>query len=191
MATPPQNLDGPVVDLLDPETWKRPAELAGYRREMGGGALGLLAVLGSATTKGRAALTRAWRRVMGTKPKIADLRFVQDDRRTFWSFAKLGSDDVSSIFGAWNVTNLSTLSVCLLRFRIRSEQSEHHVILSESHVDHVVIIRAGRMVQLDAHCIIRRKLGSAQQLFIADVFFTDNYGDEHRVRSVRFDYRGP
>ena len=41
------------------------------------------------------------------------------------------------------------------------------------------------MAEVEAHCIIKRKVQSRREPFIADVFFTDNYGDEHRVR--RFD----
>jgi len=41
------------VDWIDPETWKRPAELAGYWREIGAGVVALLTLLGSVTQKGR------------------------------------------------------------------------------------------------------------------------------------------
>jgi hypothetical protein len=39
-------------------------------------------------------------------------------------------------------------------------------------------------------CAITSLARKPRQPFVADVIFTDNLGDEHRVRSVRFNYRG-
>ena len=79
--------------------------------------MALLAVLGSVSRK---AARRSFALGVGYRTcEDSSLRFVQDDRSTFWSFAKFGFDEMSSIFGTWHVTNVSAANVWLLRFCIQ------------------------------------------------------------------------
>jgi len=177
---------------LDPNTWKPIADLADDWRIIIGSVVAVGGIITSVTRQGRKAIASVWRRLGGGKRRIADLRFVADDRVTFWSIGRLGTEEVTSISGTWHVTNVSAANVCLLRFRIRGENLEHMMISSGGQfAGQQGLVPARKMEQIDAHGIIRRKVQQPRQAFVADVIFTDNYGDDHRVRKVNFTYRGP
>jgi hypothetical protein len=53
------------------------------------------------------------------------------------------------------------------------------------------VLPAGQLSQAEIDCIARGVVRERLHPIVADVIFTDNFGDEHRVQSVRFEYRGP
>jgi hypothetical protein len=141
-------------------------------------------------------VSRPVSRLLGSSRERADLRFVSDDAATFWGIATLGAEKVMSLHGTFHVTNLAQLNVTLIKFRLRHFETEHHMLSTAATAKTFAIsphnlIPAGRIGQVEIHCIIKPLVREARQPLVAEVIFTDNLGDEHRVRSVRFSYRGP
>jgi hypothetical protein len=101
-----------------------------------------------------------------------------------------------SLHGTFHVTNLANLNVSLIKFRLRRFDTERRMLFTAATAKGVKIsthnvIPAGRIGQVEINFIIRPLVHEARKPFVADVIFTDNLGDEHRVRSVRFRYHGP
>jgi hypothetical protein len=175
------------MDIFDPETWKQPAALFDYWKSIAGGAIAIFGILGAATKKGREFVR--WgllklRRSGRTPPH--DLRFVIDDRATFWGLGTSAGRPITMVHGRWHVTKISESNVRLLRARLRRIETQQPVVITES----PGVIAAHRMVQVEASFMVDPPIRERSQSLAADVIFTDNYGDEHRARSVRFPYRG-
>ena len=189
------------MDWLDPDTWKKPAEILGYWQTIGAAATAFLAMLGGVTKRGRdlaCQIAKPVRRLFGASRERADLRFVADDEATFWSVVTLGAggERQMALHGTFHVTNLAELNVSLIKFRFRRFDTERHMLFTAATAKGAKIspnnvIPAGRIGQVEIHCIIKPLAHKARKPFVADVIFTDNLDDEHRVRSVRFNYRGP
>jgi hypothetical protein len=120
-----------------------------------------------------------WRR----KAKQKGISFVSNDRYCHWSEAKLNDRSGTFVNGRWHVTNSSESDVMILKARLREyetpfAQTHHHSI--QSH----------RMSEVSVDFTFFPPIGRAPKPIISDVIFTDNFGNEHRVRT-RFSYIGP
>jgi hypothetical protein len=91
-----------------------------------------------------------------------------------------------SFWGEFNVTNVTSQNVFLLKFRFHGLNTERHMLLGDPADDARVPIFRRHICTVKIHCLLRPL--RAREPFIVDVI---NFGDEHRVRSVRFDFRGP
>jgi hypothetical protein len=177
------------VDWLNPETWKAPAEVISDWRTIASVGLGLVTVVSAATKRGRDFFGQALAAVRGRvrSRQHADLRFVADDRETFWSIVK-ESEQVMSFHGTFHVTNVTDIDVCLLKFRFRNLNTQNHLLIGSPTDDddatrYPCLIPGRYMSKVEIFCILR-SLG-ARKPFVAEVIFTDNFGDDHRC--VRFD----
>jgi hypothetical protein len=182
------------MDWLNPDSWKGPAEPIGDWRTIIGAGVAIVTALGAATKKVRAIAHQLWVTVLNRSPTHlrVDLRFVTDDIGTFWTgVGPLGSERSAHLRGRWHVTNVSDQHVFLLKFRIRGLATEHHALFAtETDAHHHSLIPAGSLLALTADCVSKQPL-EANQPVVTDVIFTDNFGDEHTSKSVRFGYRGP
>jgi hypothetical protein len=141
---------------------------------------GLIAV---ATKKGREFIARGMKAIRGSRRSRADLRIVASDRATFWSPGTLGDEQVMLFHGTFFVTNLNEFDVCLLKFRLRQFQTEHHMMwAAERDRDGRSMVRvaegrvlpAGQLFQAEIDCIARGVARERLHPIVADVIFTDN-----------------
>jgi hypothetical protein len=125
------------------------------------------------------------------KKNRVDLRFVPDDHATYSSVGTFikEHEHAMSFWGEFNVTNVTSQNVFLLKFRFHGLNTGRHMLLGDSADDAGVPIFRRHICTVKIHCLLRSL--RAREPFIVDIIFTDNFGDEHRVRSVRFDFRGP
>jgi hypothetical protein len=179
-----------LADWLSPDTWKPAADLVSDWKTIGGAAV----LVGGALWRWGAAPFR-WIesrfRHDGRAKNRVDLRFVPDDHSTYWSVGTFVKEQQQAMtfWGRFNVTNVSDQNVFLLKFRFPGFNTERHMLLGELVDECKVAIPRRNMCQVDTHCLLRQM--GARESFVTDVIFTDNFGDEHMVRSVRFDFRGP
>jgi hypothetical protein len=181
------------VDWLNPETWKGPAELLGDWKTIAGASAALIASLGSLTSKGRALAKRSWSAIRPESHR-ADLRFVYGDRAAFWGVAQIGGEQATQLIATFHVTNVSDTDVTLIKFRFRGLTTEHHQLIAGAGTVEPMprnLLPSGYMSEVDIHCIARSCPCKGRQPFTADLIFTDNFGEEHKVKKVSFEYRGP
>jgi|SRR5664279_2862622 len=186
------------MDWLDPQLWKKPAELLGYWQTIvvGGGAV--VGVLWGFLIWGLAPLRRLVSKLWSRKkaPVERPLRFVLDDHQSLWSPAKSGDQHGTQVHGHWHVTNISDLNVVLLHARLEGHEAKFSHVLALRGDNRRAFARrspipANTMSEVAADFTYFPAICSGREPLIADVIFTDNYEEEHRVRSVRFPYRGP
>jgi hypothetical protein len=182
------------MDLTDPEIWKTPATLVEYWKTIFGGGLAILAVLATIFRKALPPLRWVSSKLGGLRrqPRVA-LSFVQEDRMTTWSAARLNNQDGTHVRGVWHVTNTSERNVAVLKARIRKYQTPYAQVFTERADGNTFgrnAIPAHRMTELVADFSFFPPIGRGREALVADVIFTDNYGDEHRVRA-NFLYIGP
>jgi len=90
--------------------------------------------------------------------------------------------------------NTSDYNCMVLKGRIEGFETDYSHVFTQAPDENVFgkyPILAGRMADLSADFVFFPGIGSGRDPIVADVIFTDNYGDEYRVRSVRFRHIGP
>jgi hypothetical protein len=118
------------------------------------------------------------------------LRFVIDDDQTFHT--PVGSDERTGthVVGVWDVTNVSNSDFVLLKVRLGDYTSRSARVGVENDRDPAYQergpLKARRMSKVGIELTFTPAIHRAGTALIANVIFTDNYGDEHRVPSVRF-----
>jgi hypothetical protein len=181
------------MDWLNPEWLKPFAALAEYWKEIIGAAVVIVGAI-------FAFIKWGWTLVSDVLSKFAQarqrqkkppLRFVLNEQASFWTPA--GTQEGTHVRGFWYVTNTSVRNVVLLKARLRNRQAHffHVHAYEQSDVPSGgALIPAHHRVQMTADLSFLTVICTPREDLVADVIFTDNYGEEHRIRSVRFPYRG-
>ena len=131
------------------------------------------------------------------QPVERPLRFAQEDHQSAWSPATAGDRHGTQVHGHWHVTNISNRNVVLLRARLDGHGAQFsHVLAVRSDSNRREFgsnnpIPAETMSEVAADFTFFPAICHGREPFVCDVTFTDNYEEEHRVRSVRIPYRGP
>jgi hypothetical protein len=174
------------VDWFNPDTWKPAADLVSARRTIAGAGGAMLRPLRWATSKFRRNTEATDRR---------PLRFVTNDSQSGWSVATLGERLGTHVHGKWHVTNVSDRNVVILKARIEGHETEFFHVFTQAPDQNVFgfeyPILAKHMSEVSADFTFFPSIGSNRNALIADVVFTDNYAEEHRIRSVQFRRIGP
>ena len=117
------------------------------------------------------------------------LRFVQIERESFWGPTGSGNEEGTQVAGTWHVTNVSHRKVVLLRARIKGHEA--HLIdtttagvRDDRDYHQLTPIAPRHMGKVSTHFIFFPPIISGNRPLVAEVVFTDNYEDEHRVRST-------
>jgi hypothetical protein len=180
------------MDWTDPNTWKLPAALIDYWRTILGGVVVIGGALYTILRWGVAPVRWIWSQLAkqrrAAKPSVArPLRFVQSEQRSFWGPAGMGQQQGTQVSGHWHVTNMSDRNVVLLRARLDGYvHSQQHVGTSgfrDKAYPPIMPVPAGKMAQVTADLIFFPSIISSTGPLVADVIFTDNYEEEHRVPS--------
>jgi hypothetical protein len=184
------------VDLFDPNTWKPVGQLISSWQAIIGG---IIAFVGYITGFFRWVLKRLswfpWRAKSKVEQKGISLTFVPNDPRCHWGGAKLNDQSGTHVQGRWDVTNSSESDVMILKARLGKHQtrfaqvSTHHPE-DERNFFGKYPIRSHEMSEVLADFTFFPSIGRAPEPIISDVIFTDNFGNEHRVRT-QFSYIGP
>jgi hypothetical protein len=99
------------------------------------------------------------------------------------------------LHGKWHVTNISNHNFMILKARIQGYEPEFSHVWTRAPDRNVFGLRdpilAKRLSEVSADFAFFPSIGTARDPIIADVIFADNYGDDHRVPSVRFRRVGP
>ena len=128
------------------------------------------------------------------RQKGITLSFVSKDRHCRWSPARGNDQSGTYIAGIWNVTNSSESDVVILKARL-SKYETQFVQVSAYHPSVEGFganypIHSNQMSEVSADFIFFPSIGRAPKPIISDVIFTDNFRNEHRVRT-QFSYIGP
>jgi hypothetical protein len=177
------------VDFFDPDTWKLPASLIGYWQTIIVGTGAILAAIGALFRWGlkpfqwgRAKFARTARSANVERT----LRFVQDEQQSFWGTAGRGNEMGTQVAGRWRVTNTSDRNIFLLRARLDGHASPADHVITEGgrgiySSRHAV--PAHQMANVSVHFMLFPPIASGTEPLVADVIFTDNLENEHRVRA--------
>src|SRR5262249_18374398 len=110
---------------------------------------------------------------------------------SFWGPAKRREEEGTQLHTHWHVTNISDRNFLILKARVAGYEAEssHVLVAREDTLARLIFgrnpITAHHVTEMTASFlflpIIRRDRG----FIVADMIFTDNYGDEHLVSAVR------
>jgi len=186
------------VDWLSPETWTLPATLFGLWGKVASGAAamaGLLGLIWTGIKKGWAPFSWLLRRWRLHKQKPSPLAFVANDNQSRISRAQAGERVGSHAVAHFHVTNVSDYDVVLLKARLVGISHEYSGVSTaagpQNMYDSRHPVRARSMGEVMVNFTIFPQAKVKKGTLIRDVIFTDNYGNEHRVRAVRFKALGP
>jgi hypothetical protein len=138
-------------------------------------------------------MQRAWSKTTGArfhpKREPMSLRFEQDARQSSWSATRFGSRAGTHLHGHWCVTNTSNRNVRLLKVRLHKQGTDFTNVFTQ-HPDRNVFgrypIQPYALSEVVVDFTFFPPMGRGREPIIASVIFTDNYGDEHLLQSVRF-----
>jgi hypothetical protein len=123
----------------------------------------------------------------------APLYFSTDDQASAWSPAKKDESSGTQVVGHWHVTNVSNRDLVLRKVRLEGYEATHSHVLTKGPEEAGTATYANRnpcaaryMSRVMANFWFFPEICNGREPLVADVIFTDNYGDEHRVPSVRF-----
>jgi hypothetical protein len=186
------------VDWFSRDVWKSAADFLTTSQGIAASVVAIGGAIGAIWRWGAGFARWLASRFHGAKPVVpptaapaATLHFVSDDHRTYWSIGTRGEERAMMLWGRFTVTNTSDRHVCLLKFRLHGLNTENHMIFRTQQDREDCVIPRGYMAKVDIHCLLRQPIAESPGPFTADVIFTDNFGDEHPVPAVRFDFRGP
>ena len=127
------------------------------------------------------------------RQKGITLSFVSKDRHCRWSPARGNDQSGTYIASIWNVTNSSESDVVILKARLSKYETQFvQVSTYNPSVEGFGAnypIHSNQMSEVSVDFIFFPSIGRAPKPIISDVIFTDNYGNEHRVRT-QFPYVG-
>lgn len=123
----------------------------------------------------------------GSRP----LRFVLDDHQSFWHLGGVKGEPATQICGHWHVTNVTERNVVILKARVVGHDAyQAHVTTGPSKPHGMWSsknpIPKRSKSEVSADFFFRPPICAGDAPFLADVVFTDNYGDEHTVTGVTF-----
>src|SRR5262245_24605321 len=115
-------------------------------------------------------------------PTEAPLRFVTDDRASFWGPAKKGELPGTAVAGHWTVTNVSNRDFVLLKARLEGYEAKHSYVSTKgfdteavgSTYDSRNPCAAGSMSRVMANFEFFPEICKGTKPLVADVIFTDN-----------------
>jgi len=181
------------MDWFDPDTWKSIAAIADYWKTIAGAAVVIGGALVAALKLGSRPISWTLSKIKGgRKPALErPLRFVLDEPESFWSSTErqVGPNRRTAItqkstlvHGRWYATNASDRELVIIKARVRDQ-----VVVLRKPVE----IPAHRMTNVTVEFTFFPAICKPDRVLIVDAVFSDNYGDDHRVQSVRFPYRRP
>lgn len=191
------------MDWTNPDSWKLPAALIDYWKTIIGGLVVIAGGLATILKLGSQPFRWAWSKIapkrsqpstavaaesshVGTRP----LRFVVQDRQTFCGPARRGQEPGTQLAGHWHVTNVSGASLVLLKARVYGHHAEFSDVATRHSRSDMFSSRypvlPGRMTEVGANFMFFPRIHTEGEPFVADVIFTDNYENEHRIKSVKF-----
>jgi len=132
-----------------------------------------------------------------TKSKVRQkgisLSFVSKDFQCQWGEASSNNQSGTFISGHWNVTNNSESNVVVLKARLSKHESRFVQVLTRHPNDERSVfsnnypVLSHQMSEVSAAFTIFPPIGRAPKPIISDVIFTDNFGNEYRMRT-KFTY---
>jgi hypothetical protein len=159
------------VDWLNPNRWKVPAQLIGDWKSIFSGGSYLLKPL-----------SRLASRFKG-KAQQKSIYFVSNDRLCNWGEARLKDQPATYINGHWDVTNSTDRDVTILKARLAEYATPFAQLTRRS------IPPNHQPLEFSADFTFFPPIGRAPEPIVADVIFTDNFANKHRVRTT-FTYIG-
>jgi hypothetical protein len=183
------------MDWFDPEVWKVPAALAEHWQKIAGAVVVIGGAVGTLAKWGLAPVRWTISKVRGASvtpiQRQGSLRFVLSDEASGW--APAGMQQGTHVRSIWHVTNVSDRGVVLLKARLGDHQAHHSdvYVFGSGPPGPENLIPAHALRETLVQISFLPEICSDRKPLVADVIFTDNYGDEHRIPSVRFPYRGP
>jgi hypothetical protein len=124
------------------------------------------------------------------------LSFVQNDLYCHWGRGgRLNDQSGTTVHGRWHVTNNSEGNVIILKARLgyhatRFVQVLTHHPKGEREIFGKYPIPSHQTSEVLVVFSCFPPIGNAPKPIVSDVNFTDNFGNEHRVRSQVFSYVG-
>jgi hypothetical protein len=169
------------------------AALISYWNELVRGVLVVIEFLIAVLPWGFQLMQRAWSKTTGArfhpKREPPSLRFEQDERQSSWSATRFGSRAGTHLHGHWFVTNTSNRNLRLLKARVHKHGADFTNVFTQ-HPDRNVFgrypIQAHALSEVVMDFTFFSPMGRGREPIVASVIFTDNYGDEHLLQSVRF-----
>jgi hypothetical protein len=183
------------MDWFDPDTWKLPAQLVEQWQKIAAAVVVIGGAADSIAKWGLAPVRWVGSKLRRSPPRELYLRFVPNDNLSRWSIATAGDRQGTHVHGRWDVTNTSDSNVIILKARLSGRGTP----ISQVYTQHPEQNDFGSRYPIMAHTISEvtadfsffPAICSGREPLVADVLFTDNYGEEHVVPSVRFQYIGP
>jgi hypothetical protein len=184
------------MDWLKPDLLKHVAETIGYAQTIFLGVVAILGAVGAILKWGFAPFRWIAAKIGSHKKKQPierPIRFVLEERQSFWGPAKSGHEDGTQVHGHWHVTNMTDRNVVLLRARLEGHEAKNSHVLAltgtnRRQFDSRKPIPAQTISEVMADFMFFPAICGGSEPVVCDVIFTDNYEDEHRIRSVRFRY---
>ena len=187
-----------LVDWLSPDTWKSTADLVTDWKALGTFALAIGGALWRWGGKLWRWLIPKLQPMKSAAPVVAGtadrpLIFVVDDNRA--THGPVGADEKTGtyVIGVWDVTNVSNSNFVLLKVRLGNHASRSSVVgvqRSDGAYQVKGALSARRIMTVKIEVAFTPAIHVPGKDLIEDVIFTDNYGDEHKLPSVRFRRRG-
>lgn len=128
------------------------------------------------------------RRKSKVRQKGISLSFVSKDPHCRWSVVQGNNQSGTFVSGVWNVTNRSEWDVTILKARLSKYPTLYVHLFKGFGAEYPIHPR--QMSEVSADFTFFPPIGRAPKPIISDVIFTDNYGNEYRVRT-QFPYVGP
>jgi len=192
-----------IMDWIDPETWKLPAALVEYWKTVLVGAVAIVGAVGTILRWGLKPIRWAWSKMVEkvrrrpaaesgsqTTAETRPLRFVEEERRCFWTRAQKGTSEGTQVAGHWHVTNTTESNIVLLKARLDGHQADFTNVVTRDPKGQVFGSRhpilARRMSEIAVSFMFFPPIIDGSAPLVADIVFTDNYENEHRVRAVTF-----
>jgi hypothetical protein len=122
------------------------------------------------------------------RQKGISLSFVSKDPHCRWSAVQGDNQSGTFVSGVWNVTNSSESDVVILKARLSKYPTLFVHLFEGFGADYPIHPR--QMSEVSADFTFFPAIGRAPKPITTDVIFTDNFGNEHRVRT-QFAYIGP
>lgn len=182
-----------MFDWSNPDSWKPAVELVKEWQTLSGFLILVMGtVAGWATGFFRWVASKFHRTKPAAPAAERPLRFVADDYRT--THGPIGADETTGthVEGIFDVTNVSDRKFVLLKVRLSNHTAFRPglvgVRVPEGGYETKRALRTHQMSTAMIDLVFMPAIHRAGEDLIADVIFTDNYGDEHRLPSVRFRY---
>jgi hypothetical protein len=187
-------------DWSNPDSWKPSTDLVTDWKTIGTFALAIGGALWRWGGRLRRWLISKLRRAKTpapTAPPTADheLIFVIDEHRTTYGPLGAGERTGTHVHGVWDVTNVSDRTFVLLKVKLGDRTAIRPGAIGVQRPDGTYELKgalpAHQMSTVLIELTFTPAIHPANEDLIADVMFTDNYGNEHKLSSVRFRRRGP